>query len=62
MHNIKGEARSQGSLFPIELDELIPDDNLVRVIEAFMARLNLRELGTIRWQGNRQPNHGVAKS
>lgn len=45
MHYIQGEARSQGSLFPVALDELVPEDHLVRVIEAYVARLDLREMG-----------------
>ena len=45
MHYIQGEARSQSSLFPVSLDELVPDDHLVRVIEAYVARLDLGELG-----------------
>ena len=45
MQYIQGEARSQGSLFPQSLDELVPEDHLVRVIEAYVARLDLRVLG-----------------
>ncbi len=45
MHYIQGEARGQGSLFPVVLDELIPEDHLVRVIEAYVARLDLCALG-----------------
>lgn len=45
MQYIQGEARNQSSLFPLSLDELVPDDHLVRVIEAYVARLDLREMG-----------------
>jgi transposase len=45
MGYIQGEARNQSSLFPLSLDELIPDDHLVRVIEAYVARLDLALLG-----------------
>lgn len=45
MGYIQGEARNQGSLFPLSLDELIPDDHLVRVIEAYVARLDLALMG-----------------
>ncbi len=45
MQYIQGEARTQGSLFPQSLDERVPEDHLVRVIEAYVARLDLRAMG-----------------
>ncbi len=45
MSYVKGEAPGQGSLFPVSLDELIPDDHLVRVINAYVAHLDLATLG-----------------
>ena len=45
MGYVKGEAPSQSSLFPPSLDELIPDDHPVRVIEAFVGSLDLGTLG-----------------
>ncbi|RJG08617.1 IS1182 family transposase [Pseudomonas cavernicola] len=45
MAYIQGEARDQTSLFPVSLEELIPDDHLVRVIDAYVARLDLKLLG-----------------
>lgn len=45
MGYVKGEAPGQSSLFPPSLDELVPDDHPVRVIEAFVGALNLGELG-----------------
>jgi transposase len=45
MGYIQGEARHQGSLFPLSLDELIPADHLVRVIDAYVARLDLALMG-----------------
>lgn len=44
MH-IKGQSRHQGTLFPERLDELIGEDNPVRVIDAFVDHLDLRALG-----------------
>jgi transposase len=41
MSYIRGEDRHQGALFPVTLDELIPEAHLVRVIEAYVARLDL---------------------
>jgi hypothetical protein len=41
MAYIQGEGRSQGSLFPVVLDDLVPVDHMCRVIDAFVARLAL---------------------
>jgi transposase len=45
MGYVKGESPGQGSLFPVSLDELVPEDHVVRVIEAFVAALDLGALG-----------------
>lgn len=45
MGHVRGESREQGALFPVSLDELIPADHLCRVIDAFVARLDLGQLG-----------------
>ncbi len=45
---IQGEDRGQGTLFPVTLDELIPEDHLCRVIEAFVGRLDMAALGFVR--------------
>ena len=45
MGHVRGEPREQSALFPVSLDELIPADHLCRVIDAFVARLDLRQLG-----------------
>ena len=45
---IEGENRSQGTLFPESLDEYIADDNAVRVIDAFVDKLDLQTLGFTR--------------
>jgi transposase len=50
MAYIQGEGRSQGSLFPVVLDDFIPVDHICRVIDAFVARLVLSELGFERAQ------------
>jgi len=42
---IEGEARSQSLLFPERLDEWIEEANPVRVIDAFVDELDLKELG-----------------
>ena len=45
MAYIQGESRSQTSLFPASLEELIPEDHLVRVIDLYVAKLDLGQLG-----------------
>ncbi len=45
MHYKKGESVTQGSLFPVSLDELIPADHSVRVIAAYVEHLSLSALG-----------------
>jgi transposase len=45
---IQGEAREQQTLFPVTLDDLIPDDHVCRVIEAFVGKLHMAELGFVR--------------
>lgn len=45
MAYVRGEGRDQGSLFPVRLDELIPERHLVRVIDAFVERLDVGALG-----------------
>ena len=42
---VQGEARSQMSLLPECLDDFVPEDNPVRVVEAFIDALNLEKLG-----------------
>src|SRR5438477_3845959 len=42
---IQGEGRSQGTLFAVTLDELIPEDHVCRVIDAFVGRLDVAGLG-----------------
>jgi transposase len=42
---IEGENRFQATLFPESLDDYIAEDNPVRVIDAFVNALDLRELG-----------------
>ena len=42
---IEGENRSQSTLFPESLDDYIADDNAVRVVDAFVNKLDLKQLG-----------------
>jgi len=45
MSYIQGEGRSQGTLFPVVLEDLIPADHVCRVLDAFVAGLAMAELG-----------------
>jgi hypothetical protein len=45
MAYIKGEGRSQGTLFPEVLDELVPANHVCRVVDAFVGTLAMTELG-----------------
>ena len=47
MH-IQGQNRDQATLFPERLDDLIGEDNAVRVIDAFVDSLDLKLLGFVR--------------
>src|SRR6266699_1799599 len=48
MGYIEGEGRSQGTLFPVVLDDLVPADHVCRVIDAFVDRLEMEQLGFVR--------------
>jgi hypothetical protein len=48
MGYIRGDGRSQGTLFPVVLDELVPADHVCRVIDAFVDTLAMTELGFAR--------------
>jgi transposase len=45
MGYIQGEGRHQGTLFPVVLDDLVPADHVCRVIDAFVGKLVMSELG-----------------
>lgn len=45
MSYIQGEGRSQGTLFPVVLDDLVGADHVCRVIDAFVDGLAMAELG-----------------
>jgi len=48
MAYIQGVGRTQGTLFPVTLEELIPADHVCRVIDAFVQRLDMDSLGFMR--------------
>ncbi|MGC1362861.1 MAG: hypothetical protein WA419_05950 [Silvibacterium sp.] len=45
MAYIQGEGRSQGTLFPVVLDDLVPADHMCRLVDAFLERLDMEKLG-----------------
>jgi transposase len=45
MRFIQGEGRTQGTLFPVMLDDLVPGDHVCRVIDAFVGRVVMGRLG-----------------
>jgi transposase len=50
MGYIQGEGRHQGTLFPVVLDDFGPADHMCRVIDAFVEKLVVSELGFERAQ------------
>lgn len=48
MSYIAGEERGQATLLPARLDDYVRDDAPVRVVDAFVNRLDMRELGFMR--------------
>jgi transposase len=48
MGYIQGEGWTQGILFPVVLDELVPADHVRRVIDAFATKLAMTDLGFTR--------------
>ena len=45
MAHIAGQSRYQTTVFPAVLDDLVPEHHPIRVIDAFVERLNLAEQG-----------------
>src|SRR6266852_6211369 len=42
---VRGEGLTQGTLFPVSLEELIPDDHVCGVIDVFAGTLDIAALG-----------------
>ena len=42
---IEGENRFQSTLFPDSLEDYIAEDNAIRVVDAFVDKLDLTQLG-----------------
>lgn len=45
MGYIQGEGRDQGTLFPVVFDDFVPADHVCRVIDAFVGRFVMSDLG-----------------
>jgi transposase len=50
MAYIQGEGRSQQTLFPVDLDDLVRSDHMCRVVHAFVEHLDMKKLGFERAQ------------
>ena len=50
---IQGENRNQISLLPNTLEDFVDEDNPVRVIDAYVDTLDLKQLGFITYSGDR---------
>lgn len=48
MAYMQGVGRTQGTLFPVTLEEMIPAEHVCRVIDAFVQRLDMETLGFAR--------------
>jgi transposase len=59
---IQGEERTQGTLFPATLEELIPQDHVCRVIDAFVDRLDMAGLGLSARIQPRQGDRGTIRA
>ena len=42
---MEGENRFQSTLFPESLEDQIAEDNAIRVVDAFINKLDLKQLG-----------------
>src|SRR3984893_12157224 len=45
MGYLEGDGRNQGTLFPVVLDDFVPADHVCPVIDAFVEKLVMSELG-----------------
>ena len=45
---IEGENRFQSTLFPESLEDYIAEDNSIRIVDAFVNKLKLKQLGFVR--------------
>ena len=52
MDHKRGESREQVTLCPIMLDELVGEDALVRVVDAWIESLDMQGLGFQKSQAN----------
>lgn len=58
MGYIQGEGRNQATLFPATFHEFVPADHMCRVIDAFVEKLVVSELGFERAQAAETGRHG----
>ena len=53
MPYLTGEDRYQSSFMPKSLDELIDENNPVRVIDAYVNSINLERLGFVKYSSSK---------
>jgi hypothetical protein len=59
MGYIQGEGRDQATLFPVVLDDLVPADHVCRVIDTFVEKLAMSDLGFDRAQAAKTGRPGT---
>lgn len=47
MAYVRGEARKEMTMFPVTLDELIPEDHICRLSKRLVGRLDMAQLGFV---------------
>jgi len=57
-----GQARGQATLFPLMLDELVGQDALVRVVDAWVQALDLKALGFAKAQAQRREHRPTTRA
>lgn len=57
MGYVRGEAREQGALFPVTLEELVPSEHLVRVIDLWVGGLEMMQKALPRREQRGQGGH-----
>ena len=61
MKYLTGFDRRQATLFPTCIDDLIPEDAEVRVIDLFVDALPLKDLGFGKSAGGRRPTRCITR-
>jgi hypothetical protein len=60
MGYIRGDSRDQGTLFPMLPDDILLPDHICRVIDAFVNRFSMNEVGYERGEAAETGRPGYA--